>query len=89
MLKPFLRVPIVLNDDDVMELLTFLFHGESALKKLELLIEKRKKVLEGTETEIFSGNKGVTTLRSGMVRSEVFVECSESQELDFNIEEHS
>ncbi|MDY3017429.1 MAG: hypothetical protein SOR79_09815 [Blautia sp.] len=32
--------------ENVMELLTFLFHGETVQKKLELLIEKRKKALE-------------------------------------------
>ena len=42
MLETFLREPTLLTDDDVMELLTFLFHGESAQKKLNLLIEKRK-----------------------------------------------
>jgi hypothetical protein len=30
MLEAFLREPTVLTDDDVMELLTFLFHGEVA-----------------------------------------------------------
>lgn len=43
MLETFLQEPTLLTDDDVMELLTFLFHGESAQKKLNLLIEKRKK----------------------------------------------
>ena len=51
MLEPFLRVPIVLNDDDVMELLTFLFHGEAAQKKLKELIEKRRKNEETNEGE--------------------------------------
>ena len=46
MLEAFLREPTVLTDDDVMELLTFLFHGEAAQKKLNLLIEERKKKLE-------------------------------------------
>ena len=43
MLETFLREPTVLTDDDVMELLTFIFHSEAVQKKLELLIEKRKK----------------------------------------------
>ena len=43
MLETFLREPTVLTDDDVMELLTFLFHGEAAQKKLKELIEKRRK----------------------------------------------
>ena len=46
MLETFLREPTILTDDDVMELLTFLFHGEAAQKKLDLLIENRKKLLE-------------------------------------------
>ena len=46
MLETFLREPTLLTDDDVMELLTFLFHGEAAQKKLDLLIENRKKMLE-------------------------------------------
>lgn len=45
MLETFLREPTLLTDDDVMELLTFLFNSESAQKKLELLIEERKKTL--------------------------------------------
>ena len=46
MLETFLIEPTILTDDDVMELLTFLFHGEAAQKKLDLLIENRKKMLE-------------------------------------------
>ena len=46
MLETFLREPTILTDDDVMKLLTFLFHGEAAQKKLDLLIENRKKMLE-------------------------------------------
>jgi len=43
MLETFLREPTLLTDDDVMELLQFIFHSEAAQKKLELLIEKRRK----------------------------------------------
>ena len=43
MLETFLREPILLTDDDVMELLTFIFHSEAVQKKLNLLIENRKK----------------------------------------------
>ena len=46
MLETFLREPTLLTDDDVMELLIFLFHGEAAQKKLNLLIENRKQTLE-------------------------------------------
>ena len=42
MLETFLREPTVLTDDDVMELLTFIFHSEAAQKKLNMLIENRK-----------------------------------------------
>ena len=35
MLETFLQEPTLLTDDDVMELLTFLFHGEAAQKKIE------------------------------------------------------
>ena len=34
MLEAFIREPSLLTDNDVMELLTFLFHGEAAQKKL-------------------------------------------------------
>ena len=42
MLETFLREPTILTDDDVMELLTFILHGEAVQKKLNMLIEKRK-----------------------------------------------
>ena len=42
MLETFLREPTILTDDDVMELLTFIFHCEAVQKKLNMLIEKRK-----------------------------------------------
>ena len=42
MLEMFLQELNLLTDDDVMELLTFLFHGEVSQKKLDSLIEKRK-----------------------------------------------
>lgn len=43
MLETFLQEPNLLTDDDVMELLQFIFHSETVQKKLELLIEKRGK----------------------------------------------
>ena len=46
MLETFLKEPTLLTDDDVMELLTFIFHSETVLKKLNLLIEKRKRTEE-------------------------------------------
>ena len=45
MLETFLRKPTVLTDDDVMELLTFIFHSEAVQKKLNLLIENRENEL--------------------------------------------
>ena len=42
MLETFLREPTVLTDDDVMELLSFIFHSEAVQKKLNMLIENRK-----------------------------------------------
>ena len=55
MLEKFLREPTLLTDDDVMELLTFLFHGEAAQKKLDTLIEERRKTLTtgGSENPLF------------------------------------
>ena len=43
MLETFLREPTILTDDDVMELLTFIFHDQAVQKKLDLLTEKREK----------------------------------------------
>ena len=51
MLETFLKEPTLLTDDDVMELLTFLFHGEAAQKKLKELIKKRKKTEETNVSE--------------------------------------
>ena len=42
MLETILREPTLLTDDDVMELLTFIFHSEAVQKKLDMLIENRK-----------------------------------------------
>ena len=42
MLETFLKEP--LTDDDVMELLTFIFHSEAVQKKLDLLIANRKEL---------------------------------------------
>jgi len=55
MLEKFLREPTLLTDDDVMELLTFLFHDEAVQRKLDTLIEKRKKTLttDGSENPLF------------------------------------
>ena len=43
MLETFLREPTTLTDNDVMELLSFIFHSEAVQKKLNILIENRKK----------------------------------------------
>ena len=50
MLETFLREPTVLTDDDVMELLTFIFHSEVVQKKLDLLIENRKERSQPNES---------------------------------------
>ena len=42
MLETFLKEPTLLTDDDVMELLTFIFHSGAVQKKLNMLIENRK-----------------------------------------------
>ena len=44
MLETFLKEPIILTDDEVKELLTFIFHSEAVQKKLDLLIENRKEL---------------------------------------------
>ena len=49
MLEAFLKEPTVLTDDDVMELLTFIFHSEAVQKKLDLLIKNRKNDLATDE----------------------------------------
>ena len=49
MLEAFLKEPTILADDDVMELLTFIFHSETVQEKLDLLIENRKKTLATDE----------------------------------------
>ena len=46
MLETFLKEPTLLTDNDVMELLTFIFHSETVQKNLNLLIEKRKRTEE-------------------------------------------
>ena len=50
MLETFLREPTILTDDDVMELLTFIFHSEAVQKKLNMLIEKRKEAEQPDES---------------------------------------
>ena len=51
MLETFLREPTVLTDDDVMELLTFIFHSEAVQKKLNMLIENRKETEQPNRSE--------------------------------------
>ena len=46
MLETFLQEPSLLTDADVMELLTYIFHGEAPQKKLKLLLERRRQALE-------------------------------------------
>ena len=51
MLEIFLKEPTVLTDEDVMELLTFIFQSEAVQKKLDLLIESRREPPEADEGE--------------------------------------
>ena len=51
MLETFLKEPTVLTDEDVMELLTFIFQSETVQKKLNLLIESRRETQEADEGE--------------------------------------
>ena len=51
MLETFLKEPTVLTNDDVMELLTFIFQSEVVQKKLNLLIENRRETQEADEGE--------------------------------------
>ena len=46
MLETFLKEPMVLTDDDVMELLAFIFRAEAVQQKLDILIKNRKKMVE-------------------------------------------
>ena len=46
MLETFLKEPTALTDDDVMELLLFIFRDQAVQQKLDMLIENRKKVGE-------------------------------------------
>lgn len=46
MLETFLQEPSLLTDEDVMELLTYIFHGEAPQKKLKLLLERRREALK-------------------------------------------
>ena len=51
MLETFLKEPTVLTDEDVMELLTFIFQSEAVQKKLDLLNESRRETQEADEGE--------------------------------------
>ena len=43
MLETFLKEPTALTNDDVMELLLFIFRDQAVQQKLDMLIENRKK----------------------------------------------
>ena len=49
MLETFLKGPTVLIDEDVMELLTFIFQSKAVRKKLDRLIESRRETPEADE----------------------------------------
>ena len=63
MLETFLKEPIVLTDDDVMELLIFIFQSEAVQQKLDMLIENRKKILEIELANTLIFDKGATIHR--------------------------
>ena len=46
-----MKEPTVLTDEDVMELLTFIFQSEAVQKKLNLLIESRRETQGADEGE--------------------------------------
>ena len=50
MLENFLKEPTTLTNDDVMELLTFIFHSETVQKKLDMLIANRKETEQVSES---------------------------------------
>ena len=52
MLESFLKEPTVLTDEDVMELLAFIFQSEAVQKKLNLLIESRRETQEADESRV-------------------------------------
>jgi len=51
MLESFLKESTVLINEDVMELLTFIFQSEVVQKKRNLLIESRRETQEAEEGE--------------------------------------
>jgi len=51
MLETFLREPLLLTDDDVMEILRFVLHGESSQKMVDAVIARRRKRNEAEQTE--------------------------------------
>ena len=51
MLESFLQAPSILTDDDVMELLTFIFRQPIVQRNLRLTIEDRKEALEAKRKE--------------------------------------
>ena len=51
MLESFLEEPTLLTDEDVMELLTYLFATEQTQKKLRALIAKRREMMKTEHLE--------------------------------------
>ena len=67
MLETFLKEPTTLTDDDVMELLTFIFHSEAIQKKLDLLIENRKETEQpnGSSKTLLEKGRNYTPPKDG------------------------
>ena len=53
MLESFLQAPSILTDDDVMDLLTFIFRQTVVQRNLRLTINDRKKAIEEKRKEEF------------------------------------
>lgn len=83
MLETFLREPTVLTDDDVMELLSFIFHSEAVQKKLNMLIEKRKETgqPDGAKTLFLNRAHFYTGVNPVWVRQGYCVSCGTSTAL--------
>ena len=71
MLETFLKEPTTLTDDDVMELLTFIFHSEAVQKKLDLLIANRKELGQpnGSEKTLLEKGRNYTPPKGCALRS--------------------
>ena len=63
MLESFLEAPSILTDDDVMDLLAFIFRQPVVQRNLWLTINDRKKTIEAMRKEEFDAEAEGTPLR--------------------------